>query len=1004
MNSSGEQDIDKLLMEGDVDYNFDLQQAFDLLSENDDFAFGQTQAQTENSDKEDDFSSKFISKNSEGLINRANSNEFNSFSSYMSTDLERKDSNPRSNNSSANNMGILHWAGKIDSEAMTSSLATASTESPQTELDNSMTRKRSFSDIDENVGSHQPSQSVQDAFNMSKDGNSSNSDNDGDNDEEVENTSEKPKKGASSRPNVREHSKAQREKRKGNITGLEQQARELTVDLNNMNCQFIASLESCRARRHQQHRMAEAFLKLWINDVNAKSEGGTDFNHHPSGNIIGYEARKAKWCALFSNTENPDIYQGNSPRSRTALSSTSSSTAPLDLPIQMILPSTFSRFSPPMSLRSYPQIESSTKNSSEKRVHVSFSPEQNFGSGTKTSRYMQSLSDIIADSTCIAVMCQNISEFGPVQICHFMLGIDVPLDGFISEDLIAVAPFYLYSKNATMCGGNFEIDIKGYFRCEFSERGLITKIELNYDDFHLTEQLLESFGPSIYRPYSDVSFGDEMFHKIEFRNAQDVSVNQPELSVKDISISMARILHMDDSKDNHVFPRVNNQHVHPKHVRKNTHMDECRIMTSFDTNCIVEAINQTALEQFGAITGRSLISADWMTEALALLSQWSPYVCSLNTIRTSPETGGPTTETKCLLFPMFDKSAYESSDQDGSNMEQNESKMSISSSNPPCVPNKICWVIFNHHGNSHEKQLETIIQQFLHGAVTKFAAKLNYIGSSCYFLSFMTLLSQAELILQCDSDEDEDEDDCSDDAYPSPSPQAQSSRGTVGSSITEDTREKDLQDFLSMLEEFLKWLTALETKIWSEENPLLEIFFFNEPASSDYNGPPTRLSRMSLMELEKSAQETVPNDPFSLSKGLAPNSQALTSSFSSIIDSNSSVSSHSSSRSSSISDAEEMALHGDDREWTLFMEFLDDINNFFTMLRESHVTTHIVSLLKTISTTKQYLLLEELSAHCLTKHTNGRICFLMKQAKDLIQHQEFERAVEALTEVRSDLI
>lgn len=26
MNSSGEQDIDKLLMEGDVDYNFDLQQ------------------------------------------------------------------------------------------------------------------------------------------------------------------------------------------------------------------------------------------------------------------------------------------------------------------------------------------------------------------------------------------------------------------------------------------------------------------------------------------------------------------------------------------------------------------------------------------------------------------------------------------------------------------------------------------------------------------------------------------------------------------------------------------------------------------------------------------------------------------------------------------------------------------------------------------------------------------------------------------------------------------
>jgi hypothetical protein len=202
-----------------------------------------------------------------------------------------------------------------------------------------------------------------------------------------------------------------------------------------------------------------------------------------------------------------------------------------------------------------------------------------------------------------------------------------------------------------------------------------------------------------------------------------------------------------------------------------------------------------------------------------------------------------------------------------------------------------------------------------------------------------------------------------------------------------------------MLEGFLKWMSALESKIWSEENPLLEIFFFNAPDTSDYNDHATRLSRSSLLELEKSASETGPPDPFSLSKGLAPNSKTLSSSFSSIIDSTSSVSSHS-SRSSSMSDAEENALHEDNnREWTLFMEFLDEINNFFTMLRESHVTEHIVSLLKTVSTTKDYLLLEELNAHCLTKHMNGRICFLMKHAKDLIQQQAFERAVETLSEV-----
>lgn len=448
---------------------------------------------------------------------------------------------------------------------------------------------------------------------------------------------------------------------------------------------------------------------------------------------------------------------------------------------------------------------------------------------------------------------------------------------------------------------------------------------------------------------------------------------------------MAQILHMDPNSNERVFPRVNNKHVIPKNISKNTLNDECRVITSFDPNVIVEAINQTAFEQFGSITGRSLISADWMGEALSVLSQWSPYVCTLNTVRSSPEMGAPVTETKCLLFPMFDKSLGQSGD---SGMKEGEGGEggAFSVPSPSCVPNKICWIIFNHHGNSHAKQLETIIQQFLHGSVSKFATKLNYIGSSCYFLSFMSLLSQAELILNCDSD-DEDENDDGDSPMP-----------PVNDSVKGES-EKDLNDFLSMLADFLRWMSNVESKIWSEENPLLEVFFFNSTDSFEHMGQsPTRLSRSALMEMEKSANEQKPDDAFSLSRGLAPNSQALSTSFSSIISCNSSVSSRTSSRSSSISDAEEDALNSDDGEWTLFMEFLDDINNFFTMLRESHVSEHIVSLLKSISKPKDYLLLEELNAHCLTKHMNGRICFLMKHAKDLIQHQDFERAVETLSE------
>ena len=421
-----------------------------------------------------------------------------------------------------------------------------------------------------------------------------------------------------------------------------------------------------------------------------------------------------------------------------------------------------------------------------------------------------------------------------------------------------------------------------------------------------------------------------------------------------------------------VLPRVTNEHTAPKVAQKvNTVSKESRIITGCDIRVIVESINSTAFEQFGSIVGRSLITADWLEEALSVLTQWAPYVRTLNTVSASTDAGGTTMETKCLLFPLYDKDLE-------ADLQQAHHDASI-----PVIPNKICWVIFNHHSNSHEKQLAVIIEQFLHGCVTKFAAKLNHIGSSCYFLSLMSLISQAELIISVDSDSEDE-------------------RNSPCQTPSEIDRKQDLQDFLSMLEDFLRWMSGVESKIWSEDNPLIEVFSFNPPDSSDYaGGPPTRLSRLSLMQLEKSSSEMKLPDPIALSKGLAPNSQPMSSSISSIISSSSSVcSSRSSSRTSSISSGDEDPLLGDDREWTLFMELLDDINSFFTMLRESHVSDFIVSLLKSIKTPKEHLLLEELNAHCLTKHMNGRICYLMKHAKDMIQQQNFDRAVETLTEVR----
>ena len=462
-----------------------------------------------------------------------------------------------SSTSSVMNMDILHWAGKIDAPASMSLATQSSTESTtsNSDPDKGKKLKRVFSDVTVISNVLQSAEESAKAV-LNDDDNSNNSDNeeeDDDDDDEGEgegllkSKNTKESKDSSSRPNVREHSKAQREKRKGNICGLEQQARELTNDLNNMNCKFIAALETCRGRRQRQHHMIVTFLKLWIHDDN---DGGNDVsNIVPKGTSIGFAARQSQWAALFSKPENMLRSRSGSGGGQSQVTADIASS--LQQPISMMLPGTFSRFAPPMNASSYQSSSSSAPSqqtvsqsdlesptsSSAGRVHLSFNP-QEAGAGTKSRRVLSSLSHIIADSTSLAVMCQNISAFGPVQICHFMLGIDVPMEDFVSEDLIAVAPFYIYSKNATMCGGKFEIDLKGssiyhlclslkdsslhdyyplcfftkldvvlyctilfvcvvlccfvysgYLHCEFSSLGFIEKVELSYDDWHLTEQV-----------------------------------------------------------------------------------------------------------------------------------------------------------------------------------------------------------------------------------------------------------------------------------------------------------------------------------------------------------------------------------------------------------------------------------------------------------------------------------------------------------------------------------
>lgn len=181
------------------------------------------------------------------------------------------------------------------------------------------------------------------------------------------------------RPNVREHSKAQREKRKATINGLEDKAKRYSAELTENSRIFRETLEKYAFRRKYCYETLNNFLGMWIR---------------------GEESEEA-WQVVV------DVQS-----------------------IEMSLPFTTTRFRPP-------------------------------GQVVNSRRVLKGVTEIIADAISLSVMCIAISNLGLVPFCKFQLNIELPLNNFLLEEDVAMADINIYSKNATVCGGKYEIHVDG---------------------------------------------------------------------------------------------------------------------------------------------------------------------------------------------------------------------------------------------------------------------------------------------------------------------------------------------------------------------------------------------------------------------------------------------------------------------------------------------------------------------------------------------------------------
>jgi hypothetical protein len=106
---------------------------------------------------------------------------------------------------------------------------------------------------------------------------------DEDNSEDDENEEDEEDKNSSrKRHNIREHSKAQREKRKAAIDEMETESKRLTVEHNNISKVMAASFTQYAQRRKYCHAAVTSFLTLWIGGDTTDETENWDALIHPS--------------------------------------------------------------------------------------------------------------------------------------------------------------------------------------------------------------------------------------------------------------------------------------------------------------------------------------------------------------------------------------------------------------------------------------------------------------------------------------------------------------------------------------------------------------------------------------------------------------------------------------------------------------------------------------------------------------------------------------------------
>jgi hypothetical protein len=300
----------------------------------------------------------------------------------------------------------------------------------------------------------------------------------GDGDDGVYAAGSRSGSGKAQRPTtVREHSKAQREKRKNMLVNLERQAEIIAKQKEESEARCQRTFAAVESSRKIYFRQLSSFLQLWFGKTSLEPTPGNVVAAAASSSTSSSSSSSSSSATAIAETAAIGVAWGGEGDGVQTVEGDVPWSAVVDadrLVVTMPLISTFwvppvTPLTPPQPhpQQSHPQPQPQSQQSN---THASTKPPNRLR--------LRSAQHVTGYKEGFNLLCASIARYGTNIVDRLLFSTALRTDSFIVDRTSVAARFVLSTKNAILCGGNDEMTIGGYVYGRFAPSHKLESVDI----------------------------------------------------------------------------------------------------------------------------------------------------------------------------------------------------------------------------------------------------------------------------------------------------------------------------------------------------------------------------------------------------------------------------------------------------------------------------------------------------------------------------------------------